>query len=349
MAGGAGEAFFFAVFVVGVAAAASGEAAFFFEFGFELGDVVAAGFGAVGVDLEAEASAVFAPAVGAVEGEEAGVEFFEGGAAAGAAHFGVEDLDGFVGEQEAEGAFAHFDGLLDEGAEFEFVGAFVDLGDDGVDGVLFEALELFEVEGALKLAVDEEGFDAVLAGVVGDFGVEAFAGFDERGHEVQAAFFREGSEGLYDGGDALLFDGEVALGAVLGAELGEQKAEEVPDFGDGGDGGFAAAAGDALFDGDGGGDAGDEVHFGFFHLLDKGAGVDGHGVEEAALAFSEDEVEGEGGFAGAAEAGDDDEFVAGDFDGDIFEVVLASASDCYGVRCSLFSVADAVGGGLFLN
>ena len=182
LAGGAGDAFFFAVFVVGVAAAASCEAAFFFEFGFELGDVVAAGVGAVGVDLEAEASAVLAPAVGAVEGEEAGVELFKGGAAAGAAHFGVEDLNGFVGEQETEGAFAHFDGLLDEGAEFEFFGAFVDLGDDGVDGVFFEALELFEVEGALKLAVHEEGFDAVFAGVVGDLGVEAFAGFDEGGH-----------------------------------------------------------------------------------------------------------------------------------------------------------------------
>ena len=84
------------------------------------------------------------------------------------------------------------------------------------------------------------------------------------------------------------------------------------DGGDGGDGGFAAAAGNALLDGDGRRQAGDQVDVGAFELLDELAGVGGHAVEEAALAFGEEDVEGEGGFAGAGEAGDDDELVAGD-------------------------------------
>ena len=114
---------------------------------------------------------------------------------------------------------------------------------------------------------------------------------------------------------------------MLGAEFGVEQADEVIDFGDGGDGGFAAAAGDALLDGDGGGQAGDVVDFGFFHLLGELPGVGGHGVEEAALAFGEEDVEGEGGFAGAGEAGDDDELVARDVEGDVLEIVLAGAGD----------------------
>jgi hypothetical protein len=55
-------------------------------------------------------------------------------------------------------------------------------------------------------------------------------------------------------------------------------------------------------------------------------GVGGHGVEKAALALGEEDVEGEGGFPGAGEAGDDYELVAGDIEGDVFEVVVAGAS-----------------------
>jgi hypothetical protein len=73
-----------------------------------------------------------------------------------------------------------------------------------------------------------------------------------------------------------------------------------------------------LFDRHGGGEAGDEVEVGLFELARELAGVGRHGVEEAALAFGEDDVEGEGGFSGAGEAGDDDEFVVGDFDVDVF-------------------------------
>jgi hypothetical protein len=75
----------------------------------------------------------------------------------------------------------------------------------------------------------------------------------------------------------------------------------------------------------------DGVHLRLVHALEELAGVGGEGLDVAALAFGVDGVEGEGGFAGAAEAGDDDEFVARDFDGDVFEVVLAGAPDDDGV------------------
>ena len=61
----------------------------------------------------------------------------------------------------------------------------------------------------------------------------------------------------------MFLDGHVAVRAVEGAEFRVEEADEVPEFGDGGDGGFAAALGDALFDGDGGGQAVELVQFGF--------------------------------------------------------------------------------------
>ena len=68
------------------------------------------------------------------------------------------------------------------------------------------------------------------------------------------------------------------------------------------------------------------VDFGFLKLLRELAGVGGHGVEETALAFGEKDIEGEGGFPGAGEAGDHDKLVARDFDGDVFQVVVAGAN-----------------------
>ncbi len=82
-----------------------------------------------------------------------------------------------------------------------------------------------------------------------------------------------------------------------------------------------------MFDGDGGGDAFDFVDIWFFQLVEELAGVGGEGLHVFSLTFSEDGVEGEGRFAAAGEAGDDNELVAWDGDIDVFEVVFAGAAD----------------------
>lgn len=97
------------------------------------------------------------------------------------------------------------------------------------------------------------------------------------------------------------------------------------NFGDGGDGAFAAAARDALFDADGGWDSGDEIDIRAGHLLDELPGVDVHGIEEAALSLGEKEIEGQRAFARAAHPGDDHETIAGNVEGKVFEVVFARA------------------------
>jgi hypothetical protein len=79
-----------------------------------------------------------------------------------------------------------------------------------------------------------------------------------------------------DGFKALRGDGHLAVRAVLGAEFDVEQAQEGVDFGQGGDGAFVAATTGSLFDGDGGGDAGETVDFGAAGGLDELAGV---GVE----------------------------------------------------------------------
>ena len=99
-----------------------------------------------------------------------------------------------------------------------------------------------------------------------------------------------------------------------------------------------------MLDGHGGGESVDVIDVGFFHLLDELPRVGRHAVEEAALAFGEEDVEGEGRFARSAESGDDDEFVAGDFERNIFQVVLAGAGDADAVVVRGDRRGDGFGG-----
>ena len=84
------------------------------------------------------------------------------------------------------------------------------------------------------------------------------------------------------------------------------------DFGDGRDGRFAAAARDALFDGDGWRKAGHEIDIGLFQLLHKLPRIDRHAVEEPALAFGKEDIKRERALAGTAQARHDDELIARD-------------------------------------
>src|ERR1700737_4754620 len=99
---------------------------------------------------------------------------------------------------------------------------------------------------------------------------------------------------------------------------------------DGGDGGFAATARDSLLDGDTGRQTFHQIDVRLLELLDKLPRVGRHAIEKTALAFGEKNVEGERGFARAAESGDDDHLVARNADVDVLEVVLTRAVDLDG-------------------
>ena len=111
------------------------------------------------------------------------------------------------------------------------------------------------------------------------------------------------------------------------AHGGVDHAEVVVNLRDGADGGARGARGGFLLDGDRGGKALDHVDFGAFHLIEKLARVGGERLHVTALAFGVDGVEGQRRFARTGEAGDDRKGVPGNFDADVFEVVLARAPD----------------------
>ena len=174
-------------------------------------------------------------------------------------------------------------------------------------------------------AVDAGAHEALARELFQILLVFAFAAAHDGRQDHDALALRERQDLLQDLLGALARDFDAAGGAVRDADGGVEHAQVVVNFGDGADGGARAAVGGFLLDGDGGAEAVDGIDFGALHLIEELARVGGERFDVAALALGVDGVEGERGFAGAAESGDDGEGVAGDLDVDIFEIVLAGA------------------------
>ena len=106
-----------------------------------------------------------------------------------------------------------------------------------------------------------------------------------------------------------------------------QQAQVVVDFSDGADGRARAAAGRLLLDGDRGAQPVDAVDVGPLHLVEELPRVGRKRLDIAALALGVNGVEGERGFARAAEAGDHGQGVARNLDVNVFQIVLACPAD----------------------
>ena len=91
--------------------------------------------------------------------------------------------------------------------------------------------------------------------------------------------------------------------------------------------GITAAARMALFDADGRGNAGDQIHLRPGQLLDELPGIDIHRIQEPALAFGKEQIKGQRAFARPTQTGDNDELIARDGQGNILEIVFARAMD----------------------
>src|SRR5258708_14564889 len=111
-----------------------------------------------------------------------------------------------------------------------------------------------------------------------------------------------------------------ADGAVNDAEV-MQNFRKFPD------GGTWRPRGCFLFDGDGRRKAFDYVNFGTLHLVEELPGIGRKRFDVAALALGINGVKGEGGLARAGKTGDNRQGIAGDFEADVFEIVLPRAPD----------------------
>ena len=160
--------------------------------------------------------------------------------------------------------------------------------------------------------------------------IRAFAPADD-GRENHDAVVRFADftvqNGLNDLLAGLARDGFAAVGAVRNADGRVDDAKIIVNFRDGADGGARRARSSFLLDGDRRRKPFDDVDFGALHLVEKLARVGGKRLNVAALALCVNGVESERGFSRAGKTGDDREAVPGDFDADVFQVVLARAPD----------------------
>jgi hypothetical protein len=150
---------------------------------------------------------------------------------------------------------------------------------------------------------------------------------NQRRHDHESRSLGHRQHGIDDLRGGLAGDRAAAFPAIGFAGPCEQDAEVVVNLGGGGDGRSGVAGGGTLLDGDGGRQSLDLVDVRLLKLIEKLPGIGGKRFDIFALALGKDGIERERRFAAAAEAGDDDELIARDIDGDILEIVLACAAN----------------------
>ena len=114
---------------------------------------------------------------------------------------------------------------------------------------------------------------------------------------------------------------------MLNAQLDVKQTQEMPDLGGGAHGRFATAARQALLNRHGGRDAVHRIHLGAACRLHDASGIGVQAFQVAALAFVEQNVKRQRGFAGATHARDHVELAAWDVDAQVFEIVLFGVDD----------------------
>ncbi|MQM38925.1 hypothetical protein KBTX_02946 [wastewater metagenome] len=197
--------------------------------------------------------------------------------------------------------------------------------------MLLVAVQTRPVAGGHVAAVHAQVGEALARGPLGEVRVVALAGDHQRRQQAQAGAAVLVEELRHDGVRGLRADGDVAVRAVLGAELDEEQPQEVVDLRHGGDRGLAPAAAGALLDGHGRGNAEDRVHVRARGGLDELAGVGVQGLQVAPLALVEEDVEGHGGLAGPRDPGNHRQPVVGHVHVDALEVMLPGVMDVDGV------------------
>lgn len=306
------------------------------------GGFLAGLFGVEALQLQAGAEAAAAPAVLGVVREQARIGLGEADAARRAGALDREVLLLQIAIQacaqpvqrvhHAQHALPMLQGLPHGIAQRRFV-AGVDhhIGHRQFDGVFLIAVQARPGADRDEGAVDAQMGVALAACPFGQVGVVALARRHQRRQHADVLALVFAQQARHDLVGVLRLDRHLAIGAVLGAQLDVQQAQEVMDFRHGGHGRLASAAAGALFDRHGGRDAEDGVHVGLAGRLHDGARIGVERFEVAPLAFVEQDVEGQGRLARPGHARDDRELVARDLDVDVLQVVLARVADLDGL------------------
>ena len=221
--------------------------------------------------------------------------------------------------------------------------------DDHLDGVLLVLLQGRQLARARGRVVEPDRHAvhpgprvALRLQVAEQLGVLALAAADDRREHLEPGVLVELQHPVHDLLRRLPGDRPAADRAVRLADPGEQQPQVVIDLGNRADRGPRVAAGGLLVDGDGRGQAVDEVDVGLVHLAEELPGVGRQRLDVPALALGEDRVERQAGLARAGQSGEDDHGVPGQVQRDVLEVVLAGTADyqsfCHCALCFSWSV-----------
>ena len=298
----------------------------------------------VTAQLDACAHAIGAPAVLAVVREQARVQFgIRGGALRaspqGREHAVLADAGGGLATehgfaqalqiaQHMHHTFAMFQGFAQSLAQRRFIRwQHIETGNGQLDAVLLEPIDARKALRGQKVTVDAQVGVAPRTSPVGQFGVNTFSVGDQWRQEANVLAAKAGHELRHDAVGCLRLHRGVVVHAVLDAQFHIQQAQEMPNLGGGAHGGFAATPGQALLDRHGRWNAVDSIHLGAPSGLHDGAGVGVQALQIPALAFVEQDVKGQRGFARTTDASDHVELAARNVHAQVFEVVFFGVDD----------------------
>ena len=286
------------------------------------------------VDLEvrAETVAVTARAVGRVEREVAGREFLIGEPTDRTAEVLGEGEDLVVESRiitathdlHLGDTLGDAQGRLERIGETAFDAVLLhEAIDDDLDGVLFVTGEFDLVGELVQFAVDDRASES-LAGEIGEQRVVgALSSPDHRRQHLEPSSIGQLEHPIDDLLGGLTGDHRPVVGTVRHPDARIQQAQVVVDLGDGPDGGARIARGRLLVDRDRRGETLDEIDVGLVHLAEELPGVGRQRLHVATLALGVDGVEGQRGLPRSGQAGEDDQPVPGELDGDVAQVVFA--------------------------
>ena len=199
--------------------------------------------------------------------------------------------------------------------------------DDHLDGVLALLVEGGRAVEGVGLAVDPGPREALRLQLPEQLDVLALAAADDRGQHLEPGPLVERQDPVDDLLGRLPLDRRPAGRTVRSAGAGVEQAEVVVDLGDRADGRARVLGRGLLVDRHRGRQPLDEVDVGLVHLAEELAGVRRQRLDVPPLALREDRVERQGRLSRPREPREDDQRVTREIEGDVLEVVLASASD----------------------
>ena len=193
--------------------------------------------------------------------------------------------------------------------------------------MLLEAVQAREVGGGQKVAIDPQMGETPRARPIGQLGVNALAVHHQRRQQADVLTAEILHQLRCNLLGRLRRHRRAVMDAMLGAKLDEQEPQKVPDLGGGTHRRFAPAAAQALLDRHRRRYAVHRIDLGPACRLHDGARISVERLEVAALAFVEQDVERQGGFARARDPGDHGELAARDVDAERLQVVFAGVDD----------------------